>query len=94
MFKCFSLVRTQKRIQGGLEILQYYTRRPWHFRNDKIKALTANLNDEERKIFGVDYMEIDWETYILNMVHGARLYCMKESPDTLPQARRLLKKYV
>lgn len=39
-------------------------------------------------------MEIDWETYILNMVHGARLYCMKESPDTLPQARRLLKKYV
>ncbi|XP_017769179.1 PREDICTED: putative fatty acyl-CoA reductase CG5065 [Nicrophorus vespilloides] len=86
------LVRTQKRIQSGLEILQYYTVRPWYFKNEGLKRLSGKLSTKDRAEFYVDFFEIDWDKYILNSVLGARLFCVKETIDTLPKARKLLKR--
>ncbi|KAF9800011.1 hypothetical protein SFRURICE_016697 [Spodoptera frugiperda] len=65
------MIKIQKRINYGLEVLQYYTTKEWHFTND--------------------YFEMDWSQYIRNYIKGAREYCCKEDPSTLPAARRLQK---
>jgi len=86
------LVQTQKRISTGLDVLRYYTVRDWYFKNDKIKRLVAALPESEKSKFNFDLKDIDYSEYILNSVLGARQYCVKEKPDTLPQARKLLKR--
>lgn len=37
-------------------------------------------------------MKIDWEDYITNYIRGARHFLLKEKPETLPQARILLRR--
>lgn len=86
-------MRTQKRIQNGLEVLQYYTTRPWFFHNDKLEEVWKELNDEDKETFYLDKeRRIDWNEYILTYILGCRKYCVHEEPDTIPYARKVLKR--
>lgn len=86
-------MRTQKRIQNGLEVLQYYTTRPWYFHNEKLEKAWEELNDEDKRIFYSDREQrIDWDNYILTYILGCRKYCIHEEPDTIPYARKMLKR--
>jgi len=83
-----SMVRIQKRISDGLEVLQYFTTREWVFYNDKIIELNNNLTPIDKKIFQIIIYDIDINEYFKNIILGARQYCMKEDLSTLPKARR------
>lgn len=87
-------MRTQKRIQSGLEVLQYYTTRPWYFHNEKLTNLWRELNKTDKEVFFTDRDKIDYNQYLLGYILGARKYCVHEEPETLPYARRVLKRYV
>lgn len=88
----YSLVQTQKRIQSGLEVLQYYTTRRWLFHNEKMKKISGSLSEYDRKTFYTDVEQVDWDQYILDYVLGARKYCVHEEPHTIPRARKILRR--
>lgn len=85
------MVRVQKRIQVGMGVLQYFTTRKWSFLNDKTRALTDKLSEKEQKIFYMGNTKADSQKYLLDVLLGARQYCMKEPLSTLPKARFQLK---
>lgn len=85
------MVKVYKRITKGLEVLQYYTVRPWLFRNEKMKALLDHLNEKDKEIFYITG-PIDYNEYILYYILGARRYCLHEEPETIPYARKVLKR--
>ena len=87
-----SMVRVQKRIQSGLKVLQYYTTKNWHFVNNNVKELSRKLDEKDKDIYFCDMSNFDWNQYLLNYVLGARRYCVHEEPDTIPRARRTLRK--
>ncbi|KAI8433263.1 hypothetical protein MSG28_015334 [Choristoneura fumiferana] len=82
------MVRTQKRISYGLEVLQYYTTKEWHFKNDNFVALRKSLSQWDDDTFYTDIKMVNWSSYLRDYVRGAREYCCKEDPATLPRARR------
>ncbi|EAA03772.5 AGAP002279-PA [Anopheles gambiae str. PEST] len=86
------LVKVQKRISAGLTILQYYTTKEWVFRCDNTKSLYQRLSPDDRKRFYFDVNEINYKTYLYDFILGARQYILKEAPETLPKARKLLRK--
>ncbi|KAJ8954206.1 hypothetical protein NQ318_005801 [Aromia moschata] len=86
------LVRTQRRIQNGLGVLQYYTTRLWFFHNEKLARIYDSLSETDRQIFYTNKEKLDMDEYMLNYILGARKYCAREDPRTLPHARRTLKK--
>lgn len=88
------MVRLQRRIQGGLQILHYYTTRKWHFRNDSLKALAAELSPEDRKRFQMDVRTVDWPTYFRNYVSGVRNFVLHEDPDATKAVRHHQRLYV
>lgn len=81
------MVRVQKRIAVGMEVLQYFTMRRWNFKNDNLKALLNGLNEEEKQKFFIHNINIDIENYFITTILGARQYCMKEPLTTLDRAR-------
>lgn len=83
-----SMVRIQKRISDGLEVLQYFTTREWVFYNDKIIKIFNELSPSDKKIFPTVIYDIDIDDYFKDIILGARQYCMKEDLSTLPKARR------
>ncbi|XP_073965099.1 putative fatty acyl-CoA reductase CG5065 isoform X1 [Choristoneura fumiferana] len=82
------MVRKQKRISYGLEVLQYYTTKEWHFKNDNFVALRKSLSQMDDDTFYTDIKMVNWSSYLRDYVRGAREYCCKEDPATLPRARR------
>ncbi|XP_048004127.1 putative fatty acyl-CoA reductase CG5065 [Leguminivora glycinivorella] len=85
------MVQIQKRISYGLEVLQYYTTKEWHFKNDNFVALRKVISKEDDETFYTDIKMINWSSYIRDYIYGARQYCCKEDPSSLPQARKLQK---
>lgn len=83
------MIKIQKRINYGLEVLQYYTTKEWFFRNDNFVALQHRISKSDNETFYTDMKDMDWSGYIRNYIRGAREYCCKEDPATLPAARRL-----
>lgn len=85
------MVRVQKRIAVGMEVLQYFTMRGWNFKIEKAKALINNLNEEDTRKFFIHNTEIEIEKYMIQVMLGARQYCMKEPLANLDRARFHLK---
>lgn len=86
-----SMVRVQKRIAVGMEVLQYFTMRGWNFKIENTKALVNCMNEEDKKKFYVQNVEVDIEKYMIQVMLGARQYCMKEPLTNLDRARYHLK---
>lgn len=43
------MIRVARKIQDGLDVLQYFTTRKWVFHNDKLLELRASLSPVDRK---------------------------------------------
>uniref|UniRef100_A0A1L8D6G7 Fatty acyl-CoA reductase n=1 Tax=Plutella xylostella TaxID=51655 RepID=A0A1L8D6G7_PLUXY len=83
------MVKIQKKVSMGLDVLQYYTTKEWDFKNDNFLALRKKVSKEDDEVFYTDIKQINWDLYIRDYIKGAREFCCKEPPATLPQARRL-----
>ncbi|XP_033230717.1 putative fatty acyl-CoA reductase CG5065 [Belonocnema kinseyi] len=81
------MVRIQKRISDGLEVLQYFTTREWVFHNTNLLTLWGDMSSKDKQLFPIDFLSIDQMEYVKNVILGARQYCMKENLSTLPRAR-------
>ncbi|XP_012234937.2 putative fatty acyl-CoA reductase CG5065 isoform X2 [Linepithema humile] len=83
------MVKLQKRISAGLEVLQYFTTRKWIFYNNKITTIFDELSPEDKKLFRT-YIDSNSDKieYTKNCILGARQYCLKEDLSSLPRARR------
>ncbi|XP_044270843.1 putative fatty acyl-CoA reductase CG5065 [Tribolium madens] len=85
-YKTF-MVRLQRKIHDGLELLQFFTVRQWIFRSGNFLALSKNMTDEENKTFPMDFKAVPVEEYLTTAVLGARQYLMKEDLSTIPRCR-------
>lgn len=85
------MVRVQQKISDGLRVLQYFTMRNWDFSNNRLVALRESLCDADRKEFNMDFEKMEMEPYFRSCVLGARQYCLKEDPSSIPRARKTLK---
>ncbi|XP_031848957.1 putative fatty acyl-CoA reductase CG5065 isoform X2 [Nomia melanderi] len=82
------MVRLQKRISVGLEVLQYFTTREWVFHNTNLLIMWGEMSKGDKEIFPIDLQAIDDMAYIKICILGARQFCMKENLSSLPKARR------
>nr|XP_033320820.1 putative fatty acyl-CoA reductase CG5065 [Megalopta genalis] len=82
------MVRIQKRISDGLDVLQYFTTKEWVFHNTNLLIMWGEMSPKDKEIFPVDFLVIDIEDYMKWCILGARQYCMKENLSTIPKARR------
>ncbi|XP_050537409.1 putative fatty acyl-CoA reductase CG5065 [Daktulosphaira vitifoliae] len=85
------MVRVQQKIADGLRVLQYFTMRNWDFKNDKLLALRETMNSTDRELFDMHFEKLDIEKYFTDCILGARTYCLKEDPNSLPKSRKIIK---
>lgn len=82
-----SMVRIQDRISQGLEVLQYFTMRPWNFPCPNYDSIKGKLSEEEQVIFNTDISQMDRDSYMETCVEGGRIFCLKEDPTKVIKNR-------
>ncbi|KAJ8897180.1 hypothetical protein PR048_002526 [Dryococelus australis] len=85
------MMRIQRKINDGLNVLQYFTTRPWVFHSQRYVSLGAEQNAVDKKLFQIDVTQVDVPEYIKSSLLGCRQFCMKEDLSSLPRCRRNLK---
>ncbi|XP_034659810.1 putative fatty acyl-CoA reductase CG5065 [Drosophila subobscura] len=86
------LVNVQRKVSMGLKLLQYYTTKDWEFRNERFQQMSSQLNAIDEEMFDTSVGQLNWETYISTYIMGMRTYIIRESPSTLPYARKVLRR--
>ncbi|KAK7788972.1 hypothetical protein R5R35_013984 [Gryllus longicercus] len=85
------MVRLQRRVRVGLELLQYFTTRQWRFATARARSLEARLGPRERRLLRLSVRDLDVEAALRAMLLGTRQFCFKEPLSSLPRARRHIK---
>ncbi|XP_066250286.1 putative fatty acyl-CoA reductase CG8306 [Euwallacea similis] len=81
------MIRIQKKIHQGLELLQFFTVRNWNFASEKFLALWDEMDEVDRETFSMDFDTLPIDKYLENSILGTRQYCMKEPLTSLPKCR-------
>lgn len=82
------MIRLQRKISFGLELLKFFTTRQWLFPNSNFGSMNMQMNPKDRLTFFQDCEGVDQDLYLKDIILGARQYAMKEDLSTLPAARR------
>ncbi|XP_048004906.1 putative fatty acyl-CoA reductase CG5065 isoform X3 [Leguminivora glycinivorella] len=84
-----NMVRVQDKISRGLELLQYFTVREWHFPCPNFEAIHNTLSEEERLVYIThkDPKEFDMWDYFHKGVETGRVICLKDDLSKIPLNR-------
>lgn len=85
------MCHVQRRINKGFEVFEYYANNQWDFENKHADDIRAKLNSTEYKNYQIHGTDMDIDAYFEDCIRAARIYVLKESPETLPAARRHLR---
>lgn len=81
------MLRIQKKIYDGLELLQFFSVREWIFKCENFTGLVGKLTETDRKKFPILKVP-PLKEYLTNAILGTRQYCVKEDLSSLPSCRR------
>ena len=86
------MVRVQNKLTKASKCLEYFSTRQWRFRDENVRALLNSLTSEDRTMFPFDPSQIVWLDYVEAYILGIRQFIFKETPDSLPQARKQIQR--
>ncbi len=86
------LSQVYQKVHRSIAALEYFTINEWTFRNQNQLMIFDEMSLADKEIFCTDIRKIDWSTYMELYVLGVRQYLLKEKPETLPEARKRLRR--
>ncbi|XP_053687064.1 fatty acyl-CoA reductase wat-like [Sabethes cyaneus] len=82
------VLKLYRKVHKFSEVLSFFTNNEWDFRNDHYHTVIGHMTEDDHRYFPCDVKKIDWTEFLVNNLKGIRLYIMKESWDTLEDAKK------
>lgn len=76
------------------EVISYFSLQSWTFHDDNTRSLANKLSKLDQSLFKFDVAKLNWNEYFKKHVLGIRLYIIKDTMDTVPEAVKRNKKSV
>ncbi|KAL9893884.1 fatty acyl-CoA reductase wat-like isoform X1 [Glossina fuscipes] len=86
------MTRTYQKIHKTSSYLRYFTENSWTFDTSNTKYLWSLMNSQDQRLYNFDMVSFDWSQYAVNSLVGMRKYLAKEEPDTIPKAKKLMRR--
>lgn len=82
------MVRVQKKIEVGMEVLKFVTMNTWKFKSDNFVGLVKHQSEDEYNMFLVDTLNHgDPMEYFRISFLGGREFLAHDPPETIPRAK-------
>jgi hypothetical protein len=72
------LKKMAKKINGMIEVFDFFMRGDWHFENKKIYELIKMMSPSERVEFHCDSKGFEWPPYLEDYLKGMVIFVLKE----------------
>lgn len=72
------LKKMSVKINGMIEVFDFFMRGDWRYENQKIYSLIKLMSAEERKEFHCDCKGFEWPQYLEDYLKGMVIYVLKE----------------
>lgn len=82
------------KLHATTRALEHFTTHDYNYKSENIHLIRRELCDEDRKILKTDIENMQWVDFWKGYILGTRRYILKESDDTLPEARQNLQRYL
>lgn len=86
------LMNMYKKLNQAKDTLNYFIEKQWTFMNNNTFTLWNSLNSHDKELFNFDINQLCWDQYGQANFLGLRVYLLNEDIDTLPAARKKLKR--
>ncbi|XP_015367357.1 PREDICTED: putative fatty acyl-CoA reductase CG5065 [Diuraphis noxia] len=86
------LMDAYKKMHKFSEVVAYFALQSWMFHDNNTTSLMKKMSKLDQSLFRFDMTKLDWNEYFKNHVLGIRLYIVKDSIDTIPEAIKRNKK--
>lgn len=86
------LLKTYKKINKFSSVISYFSSQQWRFSNDAVVKLWNRMNPTDQQIFNFDIDNLNWDTYLRQMIPGLRVYIMKDPLNTVDQGQTKYRK--
>ncbi|CAG7730441.1 unnamed protein product [Allacma fusca] len=86
------MLKIYRKLNVAMTSFEYFTTREWDFENYNMQALYERMCPQDKILFTLNLKEINWPEYMKIYCLGVRKYILKEHPDTLPAARKHLRR--
>jgi fatty acyl-CoA reductase len=77
-----------------VNMMSKFSTKAWKFHDSNIRSLLSSLSPEDRTLFYFDVTRLQWRDYLADYIAGIRLFLLRETTSTLPDARKRYKRYV
>jgi len=84
------MFKISRRFQLAAKAGEFFSLHEWKFHCDNVCALICDAQD--KTTFDVDVSQMDWNQYVKNYMFGIRRFILKDSSDSIPNARKKLQK--
>ncbi|XP_020283180.1 fatty acyl-CoA reductase wat-like [Pseudomyrmex gracilis] len=86
------LVKVYKKIHKFEHVISYFSTQEWQFRNDAVLKLWNRMNQSDRQMFNFNLDELNWNSCILNLIIGVRVFILKDPLDSLEKGKAKYRK--
>lgn len=76
------------------EVISYFSLQSWTFHDDNTRSLIKKMSKLDQSLFKFDISKLSWNEYFKKHVLGIRLYIIKDTIDSVPEALKRTKKSV
>lgn len=88
-------MKITKRFERAAKTGEFFAVNEWKFHGENMLQLARDIKTaNDANNFNVDISTLDWDTFVNKYMLGIRKYILKDSPDSLSNARTRLSKYV
>jgi len=81
-----------KKMHKFSEVISYFSLQSWTFHDDNTRSLIKKMSKLDQSLFKFDISKLSWSEYFKKHVLGIRLYILKDTMDSVPEALKLNKK--
>jgi fatty acyl-CoA reductase len=81
------VVRAVKRMHHANEMFDYFCSNQWTFKTDNAKKMRELMSPIDKMKYNCDVRTINWDSYAQIGWHGCRRFILKESDESIDQAK-------
>nr|XP_054761651.1 LOW QUALITY PROTEIN: fatty acyl-CoA reductase 1-like [Lytechinus pictus] len=85
------MLKVNQKITKMVHTLKYFTQNTWEWTNQNTIALSAAMNEEDRKVYFTDVRPLHWPSYLEAYCLGTKKFVLNEDMNDLPAARSHLR---
>lgn len=77
-----------KKADEAIKTLVYFTTHQWTFKNQNMKRLWNQMDDNEKEVFTFHMKGFDWEKSMRDCSYAVRVYLVGDPDETIEKARK------